>query len=151
MTERSFVAIKPDGVERKLTGEIIKRIEQKGFKMVAMKFIKPSQELAEEHYGEHKEKPFYKGLVEFITSGPVVAMVWEGKDVIATIRKMVGVTDPLKSDPGTIRGDFGISIGRNIIHASDKLESAKKEISLWFSQDELVEYTPTLDKWIYEN
>ncbi|MEO1134343.1 MAG: nucleoside-diphosphate kinase, partial [Cyanobacteria bacterium J06639_1] len=109
-----------------------------------------SRELAEEHYGEHKERPFFPGLVEFITSGPVVAMVWEGKGVVASARKMIGKTNPLDSEPGTIRGDFGIDIGRNIIHGSDAVETANREIALWFNESELSTWSPTLTKWIYE-
>ena len=109
-----------------------------------------SKALAEEHYGEHKERPFFSGLVEFITSSPVVAMVWEGKDVVASARKMIGATNPLQSDPGTIRGDFGIDIGRNIIHGSDAVETAQREIALWFKEDELATWTPTMSTWIYE-
>jgi nucleoside-diphosphate kinase len=148
--ERTFLAIKPDGVQRKLVGEIIRRFEAKGFTLVGLKLMMVSPELAGEHYGEHREKPFFKGLVEFITSGPVVAMVWEGKGVVATARKMMGVTNPLNSEPATIRGDFGVDIGRNIIHGSDAPETAVREIALWFKPEELVSWTPSLTNWIYE-
>lgn len=148
--ERTFLAIKPDGVQRGLVGEIISRFESKGFTLVGLKLMNVSREKAEQHYGEHKEKPFFAGLVDFITSGPVVAMVWEGKGVVASARKMIGATNPLNSEPGTIRGDYGIDIGRNIIHGSDAVETAEREIALWFSDSELAGWEPTLTKWIYE-
>lgn len=148
--ERTFLAIKPDGVQRKLVGEIIRRFEAKGFTLVGLKLMMVSPELAGEHYGEHREKPFFKGLVDFITSGPVVAMVWEGKGVVASARKMMGVTNPLNSEPGTIRGDFGVDIGRNIIHGSDAPETAVREIALWFKPEELASWSPSLTSWIYE-
>ena len=148
--EQTFVAIKPDGVQRGLAGEIISRFEKKGFTLVAMKLLHIRKELAEKHYGEHKGKPFFNGLVSFITSGPVVVMVWEGKDVINTIRKMMGKTNPLEADTGTIRGDFGIDIGHNVVHSSDSAESAKREIGLFFNDSELVNWKKDLDKWIYE-
>ncbi len=148
--ERTFIAIKPDGVQRQLVGQIIQRFESRGFKLVGLKLIQVSQTLAETHYGEHKEKPFFKGLVEFITSGPVVAMVWEGKNVIATARKMIGKTNPLDAEPGTLRGDFGIDIGRNIIHGSDAPETAEQEIALWFGETEVMDWSPSLTSWIYE-
>jgi len=148
--ERTFLAIKPDGVQRKLVGEIIQRFEAKGFTLVGLKLIAVQQELAEQHYAEHREKPFFQGLVEFITSGPVVAMVWEGKGVVAAARKIIGATNPLNSEPGTIRGDYGVDIGRNIIHGSDAVETAEREIGLWFQPQELCSWEPTLTKWIYE-
>jgi nucleoside-diphosphate kinase len=148
--ERTFIAIKPDGVQRGLMGDIIQRFEAKGFTLVGMKLIQVSRELAEKHYGEHQGKPFFAGLVDFITSGPVLAMVWEGKGVVASARKMIGVTNPLNAEPGTIRGDYGIDIGRNIIHGSDAVETAQREISLWFSDAELAPWTPTVSSWIYE-
>jgi nucleoside-diphosphate kinase len=148
--ERTFLAVKPDGVQRGLVGNIIGRFEAKGFQLVALKLVKVSAELAEKHYGEHRERPFFPGLVEFITSGPVVAMVWEGKGVVASSRKIIGITNPLNADNGTIRGEFGIDIGRNIIHGSDAPETAEREISLWFSPDELASWQPTISPWIYE-
>lgn len=148
--ERTFLAVKPDGVQRALVGEIIQRFEAKGFKLVGLKLMNVSKELAEQHYGEHKEKPFFPGLVQFITSGPVVAMVWEGKGVVASARKIIGATNPLNSEPGTIRGDYGVDIGRNIIHGSDAVETAQREIALWFQPTELVSWEPTLSSWIYE-
>ncbi len=148
--ERTFLAVKPDGVQRALVGEIIRRFESKGFTLVGLKLLQVSKQLAEEHYGVHRERPFFAGLVEFITSGPVVAMVWEGKGVIASARKIIGATNPLNAEPGTIRGDFGVDIGRNIIHGSDAPETAAQEIALWFNDEELVSWTPSVTPWIYE-
>ncbi|MGG6294853.1 nucleoside-diphosphate kinase [Leptolyngbya sp. AN02str] len=148
--ERTFIAIKPDGVQRGLVGEIIGRFEKKGFTLVGLKALSVSRELAEQHYGVHKDKPFFAGLVDFITSGPVVAMVWEGDGVIASARKLIGATNPLNAEPGTIRGDFGANIGRNIIHGSDAPETAQTEIALWFTDAELVSWQPTIMPWIHE-
>lgn len=148
--ERTFIAIKPDGVQRKLVGEIIRRFETKGFTLVGLKFMSVSRELAEQHYDVHRERPFFNSLVEFIISSPVVAMVWEGEGVVASARKIIGATNPLTSEPGTIRGDFGVNIGRNLIHGSDAIETAQREISLWFTEEELVSWTPTLTSWIHE-
>ncbi len=148
--ERTFIAIKPDGVQRKLVAEIIGRFEKKGFKLVGLKLMKVSKELAEQHYGVHKERPFFPGLVEFITSSPVVAIVLEGDGVVASARKIIGATNPLTSEPGTIRGDFGVNIGRNLIHGSDAVETAQSEIALWFKEEELVAWDPTITAWIYE-
>jgi nucleoside-diphosphate kinase len=148
--ERTFLAIKPDGVQRGLVGEIIGRFEAKGFKLVGMKLMTASRELAEQHYGVHKERPFFAGLVDFITSGPLVAMVWEGDGVVASARKMIGATNPLNSEPGTIRGDLAVNVGRNIIHGSDAVETAREEISLWFKDEELSAWTPCLAPWIVE-
>jgi nucleoside-diphosphate kinase len=148
--ERTFLAIKPDGVQRKLIGEIIRRFEAKGFTLVGLKLMNVSRELAETHYGVHRERPFFAGLVDFITSGPVVAMVWEGEGVIASARKMIGATNPLNAEPGTIRGDYGVNVGRNLIHGSDAPETAQQEISLWFKDEELANWQPTLMSWIHE-
>ena len=148
--ERTFLAIKPDGVQRGLVGEIIGRFEAKGFKLVGLKLMTASRELAEQHYGVHKERPFFAGLVDFITSGPIVAMVWEGDGVVASARKMIGATNPLNSEPGTIRGDLAVNVGRNIIHGSDAVETAHEEISLWFKEEELSAWTPSLTPWIVE-
>ncbi|MFM6192477.1 MAG: nucleoside-diphosphate kinase [Planktothrix sp.] len=148
--ERTFIAIKPDGVQRGLVGEIIRRFETKGFTLVGLKLLIPSQELAEKHYAVHKERPFFYSLVSFITSGPIVAMVWEGDGVVASARKIIGATNPLNAEPGTIRGDFGINIGRNIIHGSDAIETAQNEISLWFSDAELANWEPTIKPWLVE-
>ncbi|EFA78176.1 nucleoside diphosphate kinase [Heterostelium album PN500] len=149
VTERSFIAIKPDGVARNLVGEIIARFERKGFVLVGLKQIVPTADLAKSHYAEHAERPFFGGLVSFITSGPVVAMVWEGKGVIAAARALIGATNPLASAPGTIRGDLAIDVGRNIIHGSDSVDSAKREIALWFAETELLA-TATPNPHIYE-
>jgi nucleoside-diphosphate kinase len=148
--ERTFLAVKPDGVQRGLVGEILRRFEAKGFTLVGLKMMQVSRELAEQHYNIHKEKPFFAGLVEFIISGPVVVMVWEGDGVVASARKIIGATNPLTSEPGTIRGDYGVSIGRNLIHGSDAVDTAQSEISLWFKEEELVSWQPTLATWLYE-
>ena len=148
--ERTFLALKPDTVQRGLIGNVISRLEEKGFKLVAMKFMKVSNELAQKHYSEHKDKPFFNGLVSFITSGPIVAMVWEGKNVVSTVRKMMGKTNPLEAEEGTIRGDFAVDIGRNIVHGSDSLESAKREIGIFFSGNEIIDWKPEIQKWVYE-
>ncbi|AFY42926.1 nucleoside-diphosphate kinase [Nostoc sp. PCC 7107] len=148
--ERTFLAIKPDGVQRKLVGEIIRRFETKGFTLVGLKFLQVSRELAEQHYGVHRARPFFGSLVDFITSGPVVAMVWEGDGVIASARKIIGATNPLTAEPGTIRGDFGINIGRNLIHGSDAPETAQTEIALWFKDEELVNWQPHIFSWLHE-
>jgi nucleoside-diphosphate kinase len=148
--ERTFLAIKPDGVQRGLVGEIIGRFEAKGFTLVGMKLMTASRELAEQHYDVHKERPFFAGLVNFITSGPVVAMVWEGEGVVASARKIIGATNPLNAEPATIRGDFAVNVGRNIIHGSDAIETARAEISLWFKEEELSAWTPCLTPWIVE-
>lgn len=148
--ERTFIAIKPDGVQRGLVGDIIKRFEQKGFRLVAMKFLTASEELLKQHYIDLKDRPFYPGLVKYMNSGPVVAMVWEGLNVVKTGRMMLGETNPADSKPGTIRGDFCIQVGRNIIHGSDSVKSAEREISLWFKPEELVDYKSCAFNWIYE-
>lgn len=150
VVERTFLAIKPDGVQRGLVGEIVRRLEAKGFTLVGLKLMKVSRELAEQHYDVHKEKPFFPGLVNFITSGPVVAMVWEGDGVVASARKLIGATNPLTAEPGTIRGDYGVSVGRNLIHGSDAVETARHEVSLWFADEELVSWQPSLTSWLYE-
>jgi nucleoside-diphosphate kinase len=142
--------IKPDGVQRNLVGEIIRRFEAKGFTLVGLKLMSVSKELAEKHYDVHKERPFFPGLVQFITSGPVVAMVWEGDGVIASARKIIGATNPLNAEPGTIRGDYGVTVGRNLIHGSDAPETAQNEIALWFKDEELVSWQPSLTSWLYE-
>ncbi len=148
--EKTFIAIKPDGVQRKLVGEIIRRFEAKGFNLVAMKLMNVSRELAEEHYSVHRDRPFFKSLVDFITSSPVVAMVWEGEGVVSAARKLIGATNPLNAELGTIRGDFGISISRNLIHGSDAIETAQREIALWFKPEELVNWQSAMQPWIYE-
>lgn len=141
--------VKPDGVQRNLIGDIVARFEQKGFKLAGAKLMTISTDLAETHYGEHKERPFFGELVDFITSGPVFAMVWEGENVVASARTMMGKTNPLEALPGTIRGDYGINVGKNIIHGSDSLESASREINLFFDEKELNSYNKQQDAWIY--
>ncbi len=146
--ERTFLMVKPDGVQRNLMGEIVSRFENKGFQLVGAKLMQITEELAEQHYGEHKERPFFGELVEFITSGPVFAMVWEGENVISTARLLVGATNPTESAPGTIRGDFAVTVGKNIIHGSDSSESAVREIGLFFKEEELVSYDKVMNNWI---
>ncbi|MGM8211620.1 nucleoside-diphosphate kinase [Virgibacillus sp. W0430] len=147
--EKTFLMVKPDGVQRNLIGEIVKRFENKGFKLVGSKLMIISNELAENHYGEHKERPFFGELVDFITSGPVFAMVWEGENVIKTARDMIGATNPQEAAPGTIRGDFGMTVGKNIIHGSDSQESAEREVALFFDDLELLSYSKQDNEWIY--
>ncbi|NP_001117775.1 nucleoside diphosphate kinase [Oncorhynchus mykiss] len=147
--ERTFIAIKPDGVQRRLVGDIIKRFELKGFKLVGMKFIQAPESLLKKHYADLKDRPFFPGLVSYMASGPVVAMVWEGLNVVKTGRVMLGETNPADSKPGTIRGDYCIQVGRNIIHGSDSVESANKEINLWFKPEELCSYTSCSSSWLY--
>lgn len=150
MIQKTYVMLKPDAVGRRLMGKIISRFEEKGLKIVAIKLRMIPEELAKEHYGEHKDKPFFEGLIEYITSGPVLTMVIEGDEAISVIRKMVGATNPQEADVGTIRGDFGMDTGRNIIHASDAPESAEREINLFFDEDEIVDYSMSDNSWIYE-
>jgi nucleoside-diphosphate kinase len=147
--ERTFLMVKPDGVQRNLIGEIVSRFEKKGFQLVGAKLMNIPVELAEKHYAEHKERPFFGELVEFITSGPVFAMVWEGENIIATARQMMGTTNPKDALPGTIRGDYGVTVGKNIIHGSDSPESAKREIALFFDESELVQSKKLINEWIY--
>ena len=149
-TERTFIMIKPDGVHRNLVGEIIGRFEAKGFKLVAMKYMQASVAHLEKHYADLSKKPFFAGLVKYMASGPVVAMVWEGLNAVKTGRVMLGETNPADSKPGTIRGDFAVQVGRNICHGSDAVESANHEIALWFKPEELVEWSPAQKDWIYE-
>src|SRR5690625_4620968 len=149
MMEKTFIMVKPDGVQRGLIGEIVNRFERKGFTLVGAKLMQISDSLAEEHYGEHKERPFFGELVEFITSGPVFTMIWEGENVIKTSRHMIGATNPEEADPGSIRGDYAITVGKNIIHGSDSQESAEREINLFFNEQELVSYTKQDASWIY--
>lgn len=148
--EQTYVMIKPDGVQRNLVGEIINRFEKKGYKLAAMKLIRLTEALAKEHYREHVDKPFFPGLLQYITSGPVVAMVWEGKDVVAAARQMMGKTNPMDAAPGTIRGDYGLDIGRNVIHGADSVESANREINIYFKDEEVVSYNKTTESWLYE-
>ena len=147
--ERTFLAVKPDGVQRGLVGEIISRLERKGFQMVGMKLVSPDRSLLELHYDEHREKSFFPSLIAYMASGPVLASVWEGAGVLEAARRMLGATNPLTAAPGTIRGDLGLETGRNLCHASDSEESARREIKLWFSSD-LVEWSPALYSWVHE-
>merc|ERR1712060_427610 len=148
--ERTFIMIKPDGVQRGLVGPIISRFETKGFKLAAMKLTAPGKEHMEKHYADLATKKFFPGLVEYTCSGPVVAMVWEGDNAVKTGRKMLGATRPFDSEPGTIRGDNCIDVGRNIIHGSDAVESANHEIALWFKHEEICSYQHHSHGWLYE-
>eukprot|EP00172_Hildenbrandia_rubra_P002494 Plantae.Rhodophyta-Hildenbrandia_rubra.ctg33633.p1 GENE.Plantae.Rhodophyta-Hildenbrandia_rubra.ctg33633~~Plantae.Rhodophyta-Hildenbrandia_rubra.ctg33633.p1 ORF type:complete len:185 (-),score=33.66 Plantae.Rhodophyta-Hildenbrandia_rubra.ctg33633:669-1223(-) len=148
--ERTFLMIKPDGVQRGLVSEIISRFERKGFKLVALKLQKPTLQKAQQHYSDLSSKSFYEDLCKFLSSGPVVAMVWEGEGVVKTARFMMGETDPKKSLPGSIRGDFSVTIGRNVLHGSDSVDSAKKEIEFWFKEEEVVGWKKNDAVWVYE-
>ena len=150
MKQRSFVMLKPDAVKRRLTGEVLGRFEKRGLKIMAAKMMLIDTKLAQKHYGEHSAKPFFKDLVQYITSGPVLATVIEGEECIALIRRMVGATNPQEADLGTIRGDYAIDTGRNIIHASDSSDSAVREISLFFEDSEICEYNLPDEELIYE-
>lgn len=150
MIQKSFVMMKPDAVARRLMGKILSRFEEKGLQIVGVKLMQIDEELAKTHYGEHADKPFFDDLVKYITSSPSLAMVIKGEDAISTIRKMVGATNPLEADLGTIRGDYAMDTGRNIIHASDSPESAEREINLFFNEDEICEYSIVDNVWIYE-
>jgi len=148
--ERTFIMVKPDGVQRGLVGKIIKRFEEKGFRLVAMKFTWASEDHLKQHYADLAARPFFAGLVKYMASGPVVPMVWEGLNVVKTGRVMLGETNPADSKPGSIRGDLCIQVGRNIIHGSDAVDSAKKEIDLWFTEKELIDWKPAAEAWVYE-
>jgi nucleoside-diphosphate kinase len=148
--ERSLIILKPDAVQRGLIGPILTRIEQRGLKLAGLKLMQIDETLARRHYAIHEGKPFFEGLVEYIVSGPVVVLVVTGKNVIATVRSTVGATNPSQAAPGTIRGDFGVEIGRNLIHASDSPENGEKEIALFFQDHELVDLSRSIDRWIYE-
>ena len=148
--ETTLVLLKPDAVQRGLAGEIVSRLEKTGLKIKGMKLLHVSQELANQHYGEHVGKPFFDGLVSFITSGPIVAMALEGNGAVAIVRKTMGATNPADSLPGTVRGDYGIDIGRNLVHGSDSVESAKRELALFFDDAELIDYSRATDPWITE-
>jgi len=148
--ERSLVLVKPDGVQRGLVGEVISRLERRGLRMVSAKFLQVSQDLAETHYAIHKGKPFYDGLIDYITSAPVMAMVWEGPNAITAIRQTMGATKPTEAAPGSVRHDFALDVGRNLTHASDSVENGVKEVSLWFKPSELVNWTRDADRWIFE-
>ncbi len=148
--ERTFVMVKPDGVQRGLIGEVIARLERRGLRLVAAKFMKVSQELAETHYSIHKGKPFYDGLISYITSAPVMAMVWEGPNAVGAVRQTMGATRPTEAAPGTLRHDFALEVGRNLTHASDSVENGAGEVALWFKPTELVDWSRENDKWIFE-
>ena len=148
--EKTFVLVKPDGVQRGLVGEIIVRLERRGLRLIGAKFMKVSTELAETHYAIHKSKPFYNSLIKYITSSPVMAMVWEGNNAVAAVRQTMGSTNPIDAAPGSVRHDFGLDIGRNITHASDSVENGKRETALWFTPTELVEWQNDSEAWIFE-
>ena len=146
--QRTLILIKPDGVQRRLVGAILARFEQKGLRLVALKLVQASRELAEKHYAVHKGKPFYESLLTFLTGGPTVALVWEGREAIAVARTLMGATDGTKAPPATIRGDYALSVQNNLVHGSDSVENAALEIGLWFKAEELVAYTPADQGWI---
>ena len=146
--ERTLILLKPDAVQRRLCGELIARFERKGLRLAALKLVRPTRELAEKHYAVHKGKPFYESLLSFLTSGPTVAMVWEGREAVAACRALMGLTDGAKSPPGTIRGDFGLSVQNNLVHGSDSPENAATEIALWFKGDELVTFAAADASWV---
>nr|BAL52539.1 nucleoside-diphosphate kinase [uncultured Chloroflexota bacterium] len=148
--ERTLVLVKPDGVQRGLIGEVIARLERRGLRLVAARFLQVSRELAEAHYAVHKGKPFYESLIDYITSAPVMAMVWEGPNAIAAVRQTMGSTRPTEAAPGTLRHDFALEIGRNLTHASDSPETAQAEIALWFRPEELVDWQRAVDRWVFE-
>jgi nucleoside-diphosphate kinase len=149
--ERTLVLLKPDCVQRRLVGSILQRFEQKGLRLVALKLVQASDQLAAQHYAVHKGRPFYPSLLQFLTSGPTVAVVLEGREAVAVVRGLMGPTDGAKAPPGTIRGDHGISVQNNLIHGSDSVDNAKMETALWFKPDELVTYTPVDNAWIAGN
>ncbi|KAK7330593.1 hypothetical protein VNO77_24789 [Canavalia gladiata] len=148
--DQTYIMVKPDGVQRGLVGEIISRFEKKGFKLTGLKLFQCSKELAEEHYKDLKQKPFFPKLIDYITSGPVVCMAWEGVGVVPSARKLIGATDPLQAEPGTIRGDLAVQTGRNIVHGSDSPENGKREVALWFKEGELCDWTPIQAPWLRE-
>src|SRR5215470_8871800 len=148
--ERTLVIVKPDGVQRGLIGPILSRLESRGLKIVGLKLVQVSQELAARHYAEHEGKGFYAGLLSYITSGPVVVLCAEGTSAVQMVRNSVGATNPLNAAPGTIRGDLALDIGRNLIHASDAVETADRELALWFNEGELVDYARDTDRWVFE-
>ncbi len=146
--QKTLILLKPDCVQRRLVGTIIARFEQKGLRLAGLKLVHASRELAEKHYDVHKDKPFYESLLQFLTSGPTVAMVWEGREAVAVARTLMGPTDGTKAAPATIRGDFALSIQNNLVHGSDSPENAEKEIALWFQPEEIVSYQPVDTPWI---
>ena len=148
--ERSLVLVKPDGVQRALIGEVISRLEHRGLRLAGARFMQVSQELAETHYAIHKGKPFYEGLIAYIISAPVMAMVWEGPNAVAAIRQTMGATRPTEAAPGSLRHDFALEVGRNLTHASDTVENGEKEVALWFKQEQLVDWKREVDRWVFE-
>ncbi|XP_015285211.1 PREDICTED: nucleoside diphosphate kinase, mitochondrial [Gekko japonicus] len=150
LQERTLIAVKPDGVQRRLVGDVIQRFEKRGFKLVGLKLLQANEGILAEHYHELRRKPFYHELIQYMTSGPVVAMVWEGHNVVKTCRVVVGETNPAEAKPGTVRGDFSIHVSRNVVHASDSVETAQREISLWFRSNELVDWDCCDHKIMYE-
>lgn len=148
--EKTLVLVKPDGVQRGLIGEVISRLERRGLRLIAARFLSVSNELAETHYAIHKGKPFYPGLIDYITSAPVMAMVWEGPNAVAAVRQTMGATRPTEAAPGTLRHDFALQVGRNLTHASDSPENGEKEVALWFKLEELVSWGRDTDRWIFE-
>lgn len=148
--ERTLVLLKPDAVQRGLVGKIITEFEEKGLKIVGLKLWQMTREIAESHYGEHRDKPFFQGLVDYITSGPLVVMALEGKSAVAAVRQMMGATNPLQASPGTIRGRYGLDIGRNVVHGSDSVASAARELAIFFEEYELISYPRVIEQWIYE-
>jgi len=150
MLERTLVLVKPDAVQRSLVGEVISRLERRGLRIVASKFQWVNQELAETHYAIHKGKPFYDGLIKYITSGPVMAMVWEGPNAIVAVRQTMGATNPTEAAPGSLRHDFSLEVGRNLTHASDSVDNGISEINLWFRSEDQVDWTRAVDRWVFE-
>jgi nucleoside-diphosphate kinase len=148
--EQTLVLVKPDGVQRGLIGEVIGRLERRGLRLVAAKFLDVSKELAESHYAIHKGKPFYEGLIKYITSSPVMAMAWDGPNAVAAVRQTMGATRPIEAAPGTIRHDFALEVSRNLTHASDSVENGEKEVALWFNPAELVDWKRDIDQWTFE-
>lgn len=148
---RTLVLLKPDAVQRSLVGEVTARLERRGLKIVGMKLMQVSDELARKHYSEHEGKPFFHGLVQFITSCPIVAMVLDGENAVRLVRAAIGSTNPVDSDPGSIRGDYGMTVGMNLVHGSDSDESAKREIDLFFSPNEILSYERGVDQWVTES
>lgn len=149
--EQTLVLVKPDGVQRGLIGEVIARLERRGLRLAAAKFMVVSQELAETHYAVHKGKPFYEPLIRYITSAPVMAMVWEGPNAVAAVRQTMGATRPTEAAPGSLRHDFALEVGRNLTHASDTPENGVKEVELWFTPDEIVSWDRDIDRWVFES
>ena len=145
-----LVFVKPDGVQRGLIGEIIVRLERRGLRLVAAKFMAVSQELAGQHYSIHQGKPFYEGLIKYVTSAPVMAMIWEGPNAVAAVRQTMGATRPTEAAPGSVRHDFGLEVGRNLTHASDSVENGQKEIEMWFKPEEIISWDRAIDSWVFE-